>query len=87
MSDESAGGLERGDALAVRGRDAGIDQGGAGVETRGDEPVSDEDLLEPLQGRVAPWWIPDEVFRIPSMPLAPTGKIDKMRLRSEYGNG
>jgi fatty-acyl-CoA synthase len=57
------------------------------VETRGDDPVSDETLLEPLRGRVAPWWIPDEVFRLANMPLAPTGKIDKMRLRSEYGNG
>lgn len=57
------------------------------VETRGDAPVSDEALLEPLQGRVAPWWIPDQVFRLANMPLAPTGKIDKMRLRSEYGNG
>jgi 3-(methylthio)propionyl---CoA ligase len=57
------------------------------VEMRDGRPVSDEALLEPLQGRVAPWWIPDEVFRLPNMPLAPTGKIDKMRLRSEYGNG
>lgn len=57
------------------------------VETRGEEPVSDATLLEPLRGRVAPWWIPDEVFRLETMPLAPTGKIDKMRLRSEYGNG
>ena len=57
------------------------------VETRDGQSVSDEALLEPLQGRVAPWWIPDEVFRLANMPLAPTGKIDKMRLRSEYGNG
>jgi 3-(methylthio)propionyl---CoA ligase len=57
------------------------------VEMRNGRSVSDEALLEPLRGRVAPWWIPDEVFRVPSIPLAPTGKIDKMRLRSEYGNG
>ncbi len=57
------------------------------VEMRGDEPISDEALLAPLQGRVASWWIPDEVVRLPNIPLAPTGKIDKMRLRLEYGNG
>jgi acyl-CoA synthetase (AMP-forming)/AMP-acid ligase II len=57
------------------------------VEMRAGRPVSDEALLGPLQGRVAPWWIPDEVFRLSNMPLAPTGKIDKMRLRSEYGSG
>jgi hypothetical protein len=35
----------------------------------------------------APWWIPDAVMRLPKMPLASTGKIDKMRLRGEYGGG
>jgi fatty-acyl-CoA synthase len=42
--------------------------------------------LEPLRGRVATWWIPDTVVRMVSMPLASTGKIDKMRLRSEYNH-
>ncbi|MCM8731646.1 AMP-binding protein [Hephaestia sp. GCM10023244] len=55
------------------------------VETRGGDPIADDDLLEALRGRVAPWWIPDAVIRIPNMPLASTGKIDKMRLRSDYG--
>ncbi|AVQ04440.1 AMP-dependent synthetase [Caulobacter segnis] len=51
------------------------------------EEVSDEVLLASLRGRVASWWIPDAVYRLPRMPLAPTGKIDKIRLRSEYGAG
>jgi fatty-acyl-CoA synthase len=55
------------------------------VETQAE--VSDEALLASLRGRVAPWWIPDAVFRLPRMPLAATGKIDKIRLRSEYGGG
>jgi acyl-CoA synthetase (AMP-forming)/AMP-acid ligase II len=55
------------------------------VEMREREVLSDEALLAPLRGRVAPWWIPDEVIRLGAMPLAPTGKIDKLRLRSEYG--
>jgi len=38
-----------------------------------------------LRGRVAPWWIPDAVVRLPAMPLAATGKIDKLRLRAEHG--
>ncbi len=44
-------------------------------------------LLAALRGQVAPWWIPDAVLRLPRMPLASTGKIDKMRLRLEYGSG
>ncbi len=56
------------------------------VELRESQTVSDEALLAPLKGRVAPWWIPDEVVRVRNMPLASTGKIDKMRLRKDYGS-
>lgn len=49
------------------------------------EDISDEALLAPLRGKVAPWWIPDEVIRVPRIALSPTGKIDKARLRMEYG--
>ena len=54
------------------------------IQTRG-EDVSDEAILTPLRDRVAPWWIPDAVIRLNQMPLAPTGKIDKMRLRADHG--
>ncbi len=53
------------------------------VELRGD--ASDDYLLGPLRGEVASWWIPDAVVRLDRMPLAATGKIDKLRLRSQYG--
>ncbi|MFN3816141.1 AMP-binding protein [Brevundimonas sp.] len=55
------------------------------VQTRESDTISDEALLAPLRDRVAPWWIPDAVIRLDQMPLAPTGKIDKMRLRVDYG--
>lgn len=55
------------------------------VELRPDGNVSDEALLASLKGRVASWWVPDTVVRLPAMPLAPTGKIDKIRLRFDYG--
>ncbi|KQW86838.1 AMP-binding protein [Brevundimonas sp. Root1279] len=55
------------------------------IQTRETGDASDEDVLAPLRGRVAPWWIPDEIIRLDRMPLASTGKIDKMRLRVEYG--
>ncbi|WP_428627818.1 AMP-binding protein [Sphingopyxis sp.] len=57
------------------------------VELCGDQSIDDAALLAPLAGRVAPWWIPDAVIRLSAMPLAPTGKIDKIRLRNEYGAG
>ena len=54
------------------------------VEMR-DEALGDDGLLAALAGRVAPWWVPDAVVRLPALPLAPTGKIDKIRLRAEHG--
>ncbi|MFN4184212.1 MAG: AMP-binding protein [Hyphomonas sp.] len=55
------------------------------VELRGQQTVDDTALLAPLEGKVASWWIPDTVTRLPSMPLAATGKIDKQKLRAEFG--
>ena len=54
-----------------------------------DEAEADEAraFVEALRGRVADWWLPDEVVRLPSMPLAATGKIDKVRLRAAYAQG
>ncbi|WP_447763976.1 AMP-binding protein [Sphingopyxis panaciterrae] len=54
------------------------------VETN-DASVSDDDLLAPLRDRIASWWIPDAIVRLDVMPLAATGKIDKMQLRADYG--
>jgi fatty-acyl-CoA synthase len=44
-------------------------------------------LLRCLRGKVADWWIPDQVIEIDSMPLAATGKIDKNQLRANYAEG
>lgn len=57
------------------------------IEMREAQVISDEDLLACLHGHVASWWIPDAIYRLPRMPLATTGKIDKIRLRAEYGSG
>ena len=54
------------------------------VELRDAQDISDQDLLGALHGRVASWWIPDAVVRLPAMPLASTGKIDKISLRASY---
>jgi len=42
-------------------------------------------ILAPLRGRIANWWMPDAVVVVTPMPLAATGKIDKLRLRREHG--
>jgi 3-(methylthio)propionyl---CoA ligase len=55
------------------------------VETREGCDVPDEALMATLRDRVASWWLPDAIVRVKRMPLAATGKIDKMRLRAEFG--
>jgi len=55
------------------------------VEPEKNRALDDKNLLAALRGNVADWWIPDRVIQVAHMPLAPTGKIDKNRLRAEYG--
>jgi len=57
------------------------------VEPRRGHDVDAEELLGGLRGKVAEWWLPDEIVQVQSMPLAATGKIDKNQLRADYANG
>jgi acyl-CoA synthetase (AMP-forming)/AMP-acid ligase II len=56
------------------------------VEPRAGERFDPQAILESLQGKVANWWIPDQVRQISAMPLAATGKIDKNKLRLDFAN-
>jgi 3-(methylthio)propionyl---CoA ligase len=55
------------------------------LELRKGSDIADEVLLDALRARVPDWWLPDAIVRVEAMPLATTGKIDKARLRAEYG--
>jgi acyl-CoA synthetase (AMP-forming)/AMP-acid ligase II len=55
------------------------------IEPRQGQEIGDADLKASLKGRVADWWIPDRIVRVPAMPLAATGKINKIQLRATYG--
>jgi 3-(methylthio)propionyl---CoA ligase len=57
------------------------------VELRQGIPLDAVALLEFLRGKIASWWLPDQILEIDAMPLAATGKIDKKQLRSHYANG
>ena len=45
-----------------------------------------DELRAHLAPQFASWWLPDAVVRVTAMPLAMTGKIDKKRLRVEFGS-
>lgn len=55
------------------------------VEPRAGRKVVVSELLACLHGKVARWWIPDDVEVVSEMPLAATGKIDRRRLRAKFG--
>ena len=49
----------------------------------GESPTKDE-LLANLEGKIAKWWMPDDVQFIDSIPLGATGKINKLALRDQF---
>jgi fatty-acyl-CoA synthase len=50
------------------------------------QDVSREDLLKFYEGKVAKWWIPDDVVFVDTLPHTATGKLLKIKLREEFKN-
>jgi len=44
------------------------------------------ELLAFYQGRIAKWWMPDDVLFVDELPHGATGKLLKTKLRELYGN-
>jgi fatty-acyl-CoA synthase len=57
------------------------------IEPRQGQKVDVQALIRSLRGKVADWWLPDQIVQVSAMPLAATGKIDKNQLRAQYANG
>jgi len=51
------------------------------VKLKPDQTATRQDFLEFLEGKVARWWMPDDVLFVGDIPLGPTGKVDKKVLR------
>ena len=45
--------------------------------------VTADEIKAHLKGKIAVWWMPDEIVFRDEMPLNATGKIDKKALRAE----
>jgi len=54
------------------------------VVRRPDGGVTKEDVLAFLQGKIAKWWMPDDVQFVEAIPHGATGKILKTRLREDF---
>ncbi len=51
-----------------------------------DAHLTREDMLKFFEGKVAKWWIPDDVVVVKELPHTATGKVQKLALRSEWAN-
>ena len=55
------------------------------VVTRAEgQDVSKEELLAYFQGKVATWWIPNDVVFVDELPHTATGKVKKIELRKQF---
>jgi fatty-acyl-CoA synthase len=48
--------------------------------------ASKDDLLNYLSGKIAKWWMPDDVAFVDELPHTATGKIQKSALREKFGS-
>jgi fatty-acyl-CoA synthase len=51
-----------------------------------DKKPSRDDLLKFMEGKIAKWWMPDDVIFVDEIPHTATGKILKTALRDKFGS-
>jgi len=50
-----------------------------------DRTPSKQDIIDYLAGTLAKWQLPDDVIFVDALPMGGTGKVQKTKLREEYG--
>ncbi len=53
------------------------------IKKEGREPTR-EDILHYMDGKIAKWWMPDDVQFVSEIPHTATGKINKLKLREAF---
>ena len=46
--------------------------------------IDRDELLEVFTGKVAKWWLPDDVVVVDELPHTATGKLNKLALRARF---
>jgi acyl-CoA synthetase (AMP-forming)/AMP-acid ligase II len=54
------------------------------VQLKPGASATKEELLNFLNGKIAKWWMPDDVAFVDNIPLGATGKINKLALRATF---
>ncbi len=48
------------------------------------QTLGKDDMLEFMRGKVAKWWLPDDVVFVQNLPHTATGKLSKLQLREKF---
>jgi fatty-acyl-CoA synthase len=54
------------------------------VQLKQDQTATREDILKYMDGKIAKWWMPDDVVFVDAIPHTATGKILKTALRDQF---
>ncbi len=54
------------------------------VKLKDGETAEPEEFIAFLDGKIARWWMPDDVVFVDDIPLGATGKIDKKLIRQSF---
>jgi len=57
------------------------------VQPKAGHTVDPDNLRALLTQHIPSWWMPDEIRTVAMIPLGPTGKIDKKRIRAQLVDG
>ncbi|MDR7230988.1 fatty-acyl-CoA synthase [Caulobacter sp. BE264] len=56
------------------------------VKLKDGETATPQEFIDYLQGKIAKWWMPDDVLIVDDIPLGATGKIDKKLIRKRLAD-
>ena len=56
------------------------------IVLREGENTDKQDILDYLKGKIAKWWMPDDIVFVDELPHGATGKVSKLELRKKYAD-
>jgi fatty-acyl-CoA synthase len=56
------------------------------VQLKQGQKASREDILKYMEGKIAKWWMPDDIAFVDNIPHTATGKVLKTALRDQFSN-
>ena len=56
------------------------------VQLKPDQKATADEILKFMEGKIAKWWMPDDVQFVDAIPHTATGKILKTALREQFAN-